>query len=272
MAILRRRTMLLTAAAALLPRSGLRAAADEGDFAADHLPDYASHLGGDRLSALGLATPLPREVAMARDILNQAPRSAPHEIMAWLEALRETNDDGERYNEGWRVRWNPVIVAFFAGTGTAPAGDETPWCAACLNWCIARSGLRGTGSASSGSFRSGSRGETAPRLGDIAVFRDDSRGPGKGHVGFYVGGGGEQITLLGANQTTRAGHHGICRKPYAVRSSRLELDSFRSIAEFGGSPPPAPRPDRKPVPPPAVRPRRPGGGGGEESETGIGRW
>jgi uncharacterized protein (TIGR02594 family) len=256
--------------------------ADREDFASDDLPDYAGLLDPAGLTPQGLATPLPREVATARDIMAQAPRSSPHEIMAWLAALRETNQDGERYNEGWRDRWNPLIVGFFAGTGLTPSGDQTPWCAACINWCIVRAGFKGTGSASSGSFRS-PRGPGRPTLGDVAVFRDDTRGPGRGHVGFYVGGDSREITVLGANQLNDRGHHGICRKEYAVRSGRLVLDSFHAVGDAGrgnARPPrsePPPRsdpPPRRAEPPPGRRtppapvPDDRGGNG----DGGINRW
>lgn len=266
---------------ALLATPAMADVAGADDFDSAELPDYTHLLGPAGMTPQGLATPLPREVAMARDIMAQAPRTSPHEIMAWLEALRETNQDGERYNEGWRDRWNPLIVGFFAGTGLTPSGDLTPWCAACINWCIERAGLKGTGSASSGSFRN-PRGPGRPRLGDVAVFRDDARGPGKGHVGFYVGGDTRRITVLGANQLNERGHHGICRKPYAVRSGRLVLDSFHPVTEGGresppprsGTPPPrsgsppSPRPDN----PPPRRRDRPVPGGGGDSEGGINRW
>lgn len=272
-----RRFFMTGSAVALLVAPGFSARASaQDDFISDDLPDYASMLGPEGFSPQGLAAPLPREVAMARDIMAQAPRTTPHEIMAWLASMREANRDGERYNEGWRERWNPLIVGFFAGTGLTPSGDQTPWCAACLNWCIERAGLKGTGSASSGSFRNPG-GPSQPHLGDVAVFRDVVRGQGRGHVGFYVGGDTRQISVLGANQMNERGHHGICRKPYATRSANLVLDSFHPIAAGGrGAKRPAPRsedpPPRSDDRPPRVRERpvQPPRGGGDDG--GIGRW
>jgi uncharacterized protein (TIGR02594 family) len=266
-----RRFFLLGSTSVLASAPARRALAspDGGDFASATLPDYGALLGPAGLTPQGLATPLPKEVAMARDIMAQAPSGKPHEIMAWLEALRETNQDGERYNEGWRDRWNPLIVGFFAGTGLTPSGDQTPWCAACINWCIERAGLKGTGSASSGSFRNG-RGPSSPILGDVAVFRDDSRGPGRGHVGFYVGGGGPDITVLGANQLNERGHHGICRKAYSVRSGKLVLDSYHPLGADGTRRPAPGRPTPQPQPPRQRAPSRPAPEGG--NTEGIGRW
>lgn len=285
-----RRFFIIGSASTLLVPGISKAVADEDDredFASDQLPDYAPALGPSGFTLQGLAAPLPQEVAMARDIIAQAPRSTPIEIMAWLEALRQTNGDGERYNEGWRVRWNPLIVGFFAGTGLTPSGDQTPWCAACLNWCIARAGLKGTGSASSGSFRT-DRGPDRAQVGDVAVFRDEVRGQGRGHVGLYLGGRESRITVLGANQMNERGHHGICRKDYAVRGGRLVLDSFHPVAagaiDLRPSPTPSPPPRRAPDPvrkPPspsdrggASRPpaRRDLGGDMSGTEGGIGRW
>lgn len=74
--------------------------------------------------------------------------------------------------------------------------------------------------------------------------------PGKGHVGLYRGDSSDGVLVLGANQTLRRGHHGICTKAYGGTGA-LALESFitpggtaeeRRPPEKGGSHPPPTRP------------------------------
>jgi hypothetical protein len=156
----------------------------------------------------------------------------------------------QSYARGWPTIYNPVIIEFFKATKTNPLapendGDNTAWCAAFVNWCIAR-GLsrdgsisdatlkRGTQSASSGSFRcwesEAAKPTTigpplelseSPQPGDIIVWaQNGSVRPcqpgrlqvGSGHVAFYLGAGGNAgILEVGGNQL-ESGHHAVTRK------------------------------------------------------------
>ena len=46
---------------------------------------------------------------------------------------------------------NPQIAAYLATVGQ-PGDDEIPWCAAFVNWCLWRTGLKGTGYANARSY------------------------------------------------------------------------------------------------------------------------
>jgi hypothetical protein len=122
--------------------------------------------------------------------------------------------------------FNPLVVALFRGNALRPyEGDRTPWCAAFVNWCISRSRVtrpdqivfedrirgRGTGNASSGSFRcwaDDARGIGAE--GDVVVWarRGTVSGgcptTGPGHVAFLTGvegdGPGRRYRVVGGNQ------------------------------------------------------------------------
>jgi hypothetical protein len=158
------------------------------------------------------------------------------------------NRDGELYNEGWRTRWNPVIVRFFQETRTQPSGDETAWCAASVNWCLARSGLRTTRSASSGSFRNSDGSidsvicqmideatTTAPKPGDVAVFRSadlDAARLGRGHVALFLEETPNKVYVIGGNQLTASGHHGFSKAWFPKAGKQLVLDSYKSIDKF----------------------------------------
>lgn len=220
----------VTAAGALLiGRSAWAAPVQSGgrDFFSPDLPD---------LLRLGTAPALAEEVAKARDILGRLPTTTPVEIMEALAALTDANRDGERYRGGWRTRWNPLIVTMFKETSTTPSGDLTPWCAASLNWVLRRAGLKGTNSASSGSFRAFPSGSatTTPKRGDVVVFRsaDPAKARlGRGHVGLFVDRTATHVRVVGGNQISREGHHEFSSKAIPT-SGTLVLHSFHSIDRF----------------------------------------
>ena len=126
----------------------------------------------------------------------------PHDI---LNEIDDKNDDQEAYNAQWQHRWNPVIVGFYESTTLKPdyvfkKGDTIDWCAAFLNWCLARAGYDTTNNAMSGSFRTNFRKPEAP--GDIIVFRKRDKGgdQGFGHVGIFINETSSAYTVLGGNQ------------------------------------------------------------------------
>src|SRR5271155_1168719 len=139
------------------------AAQDSADYYSAYIP---------KLRPLGTNPPEDQEVAKGDELVLASPRGAtPFETMKYFADIKEMNAQGERYNAGWRSRWNPVVVRFFECGGMTPSGDETPWCAACLNWVLGRSGLVGTCSSSSSSFRCVGTETATPAPGDIAVFK-----------------------------------------------------------------------------------------------------
>lgn len=99
---------------------------------------------------------------------------------------------------------NPRIVEYFTATNYKATDDETPWCAAFVNWCLMKAGVAGTKSAAALSFKDWGKETKIPKVGDIAVI---DRGGGKGHVGFVFGfevrDGVEYIQLLGGNQDNK---------------------------------------------------------------------
>ena len=163
--------------------------------------------GGPELNRAG-------EVAKALQLILGAREhaSSPYAVAKYFLQLVEKNPDGFPYNEEWPVkRANPLIVAFFTMTNLVPEeGDQTPWCAAFVNFCLAVAGRQMTFSASSGTFRSfGSleRNKFTAEPGDIVVFRKNGKagdmrsdGSGSGHVGFFVASEGDRIRVLGGNQ------------------------------------------------------------------------
>ncbi|MDO9384228.1 MAG: TIGR02594 family protein [Hyphomicrobiaceae bacterium] len=116
---------------------------------------------------------------------------------AWLaEAWREF---GQAERAG--ALHNPRIVKLYADAGHASvANDEVAWCAAFLGACLARSGIRGTGSLMARSYASWGKPVAEPEAGCIAVLTRTAD-PALGHVGFVVGATADTLFLLGGNQS-----------------------------------------------------------------------
>jgi uncharacterized protein (TIGR02594 family) len=198
------------------------------DFFSPELPDLINQ------GTLPATAP---EVQKSLDLISKAPQGrTPLDVMLYFEALTDKNADNEYYNAGWRTRWNPVIVTFFHETSTKPSGDVTPWCAACLNWTMARSEYLGrTLSASSGSFRNIKGKTNNPQKGDVVVFRsaDPTKAAlGNGHVALYLDQDDTYIFVVGGNQKNDFGHNAICRKRIKKRSNVLIFDSYHSMNDL----------------------------------------
>jgi uncharacterized protein (TIGR02594 family) len=113
---------------------------------------------------------------------------------AWITAgLQDLGFHEEGDNQG--------IEGFIAQAHCGSVGD--PWCAIWANAKLEQSGIRGTRSASSQSFRhdQGFVKLDGPALGAIAVYWRNSPDSGLGHVGFYMGETATQILTLGGNES-----------------------------------------------------------------------
>lgn len=187
------------------------------------------------------------ERAKAKTILEGSPDSvSPYEVALYFEKLRggffddHYGEDAWMYSQEWPVRANPVIVSFFdATTLRQPAGDQTAWCAAFVNWCITRSGSKeGSHSAASASFRTWGTATNDPRPGDLIVFTHKTR-PAQGHVAFFVSREDGGYRVLGGNQmplrtqlpdgTYEARNTGeVNTKYFPVEGKDLKFHSFRT--------------------------------------------
>lgn len=92
---------------------------------------------------------------------------------------------------------NPRIVDYFDSVSYRATDDETPWCAAFVNWVLMEAGIARTESAAALSFAKWGVKTTKPKYGDIVVF---DHGKGRGHVGFFMGSDGKSVSVLGGNQ------------------------------------------------------------------------
>jgi len=117
-----------------------------------------------------------------------------YEIAEALVGVREVS--GKKHN--------PKIQAMFKTAVGSIYSDETPWCAAFVNHCLEKSGIKGTKALNARSFlKFGAKVTTAPQKGDIVVFWRGKKNGWQGHVGFYAGESKDHILVLGGNQNNQ---------------------------------------------------------------------
>lgn len=79
--------------------------------------------------------------------------------------------------------------------------DSVPWCAIFINWCLNKVGIKGTAKANARSFLSWGVPVQKPIVGDVVVFWRGKKSGWQGHVGFFVNQIGDNIYVLGGNQS-----------------------------------------------------------------------
>jgi len=96
---------------------------------------------------------------------------------------------------------NRGIKKFIDQAHCGAEGD--PWCAIWTNAKLEQSGVPGTRSASSQSFRKNKNFVKLdkPALGAIVVYTRGKPSSGLGHVGFYMGETKSQVLTLGGNES-----------------------------------------------------------------------
>ncbi len=134
----------------------------------------------------------------------------------WMQFAFQEYGQAERSG----VTDNARIVQYLASVGLASENDETPWCAAFVNWCLLQARAPRTRLANARSFLAGWDGQclSRPSYGCIVVFTRPPN-PLQGHVALYTGPSGGDLLVLGGNQANK-----VCLKPYpamAVLGYRL---------------------------------------------------
>lgn len=96
---------------------------------------------------------------------------------------------------------NPRVLEYLQSTTnlnqSATSRDETPWCSAFVNWCLAQAGYERTKNALARSWLTWGQAIPTPRRGCIVVFQREKK---FGHVGFYLEETDTHIKVLGGNQ------------------------------------------------------------------------
>ena len=244
----------------------------------DRFPILPPILGGDMVKdfsgtgSLGSVTPPGEFFEIALALAEKAPFNCPPIDVAlyWrgigigvfpkLDSPAMQRNLSPAFVRGWPHYYNPVITNFFKVTGFDPKaeGDGTAWCAAFVNWCIARGGASsrhldalnknvGTGSPSSGSFRCWHTATKVPARGDVVVWAKEGTvkgcAQGQGHVAFFLESAANgRMLVVGGNQRdpstiTGATQSAVCQKTFPNRfliarkggSYYKTLHSYRSM-------------------------------------------
>lgn len=119
---------------------------------------------------------------------------------AWFEIAK--NEMGVHEKAGAAA--NPRILEYFGSTTLRTTSDETAWCAAFVNWCLAQVGITGTRSAAAASWISWGISKGA-QTGAITVIHNpamanSSLSRSGNHVGFLVEETSTHYVLIGGNQ------------------------------------------------------------------------
>jgi uncharacterized protein (TIGR02594 family) len=99
---------------------------------------------------------------------------------------------------------SPRIAAYLAVCGLGDQNDETPWCSSFANWCMEQAGIPGTRLPNARSWLGWSEANqclAGPSWGCVTVLWRNNPASWQGHVAFYVGAQGNDIVLLGGNQS-----------------------------------------------------------------------
>ena len=95
---------------------------------------------------------------------------------------------------------NPRIIQYLKSTehlsNQYKSNDETPWCAAFVNWCIEQSGIEGMNSAWARHWLNWGEKIDKPVRGCVVILKREAAG----HVGFFMKETSTTIHILGGNQ------------------------------------------------------------------------
>lgn len=95
---------------------------------------------------------------------------------------------------------NPRIMAYLACIPfLKDYTDETPWCAAFIEYCLQQCGIQGTGKPNARSYHN-DFGYEINTFGSIVTLWRGSPDSWQGHVGFKIAESKRKIYLLGGNQ------------------------------------------------------------------------
>lgn len=153
----------------------------------------------------------------------------PEYLKVAMEEVGVQEISGPRHN-------NQILEYLLSIRGHVPfKTDETPWCAAFVNWCMHRAGVAVTDSPLARSWMTWGR-EVNYYSADIDVFEMAKEGDlvvffkrnstYQGHVGFYICHNKKRnkILVLGGNQSD-----GVCYKWYLIKGKNMYVKSYRRL-------------------------------------------
>ncbi len=152
----------------------------DGDGSAD------GHMHGGFLAAVSGGFPAPAVTVAAESL-------SPYDVARAELALEVVEFPGAANN--------PRIVMYHQSTNmNAGTADSVAWCSSFVNYAVEAAGMIGTNSQWALTWADWGAVATSPKEGDIVVFERVGEG---GHVGFLCRDLGEQVEILGGNQSNR---------------------------------------------------------------------
>jgi uncharacterized protein (TIGR02594 family) len=131
------------------------------------------------------------------------------------------------HEDGLPGSHNQRILAYHQTTTLRATTDETPWCAAFVNWVMIKAGYRGTNNALARSWLDWGQTLDQPREGAITIIKkkgatiDQATGSTTGfHVGFCVSATLTLIRLLGGNQGDQVKYSNFSLNSWEVHGYR----------------------------------------------------
>jgi uncharacterized protein (TIGR02594 family) len=174
---------------------------------------------------------LPNPGAVASKLIADTIRLWYEANAPWMQVAQEQLQAGVREvaGKGSNRQIKDYLESCWASPDTYRlGGDDTPWCSAFVNWCLLKSGVKGTGSTWSLSWRNWKGGQdlgtdpmTAP-IGSIVVMTRGKAGSDQGHVAFLYSKEGGKPHYLGGNQgdgtlaNRRSDRVSVCHYPNKV--------------------------------------------------------
>ena len=99
---------------------------------------------------------------------------------------------------------NQNVVSLFHDLGYKNINDdETPWCAAFMNYCAKQIGAQYPSGLRAKSWLSAGKKTTNPMPGDVIVFWRNNKKSTAGHVGMYISEDNDYVYCLGGNQADK---------------------------------------------------------------------
>jgi uncharacterized protein (TIGR02594 family) len=139
-----------------------------------------------------------REAWSSKRYLAKVPYIPPEgEDFPWMAIAEQEKGVSEIPGAGNHPRVLEYLKSTTNLTKAAISKDETPWCSAFVNWCLAQTGYERTKNALARSWLSWGQAIKTPRRGCIVVFQREKK---FGHVGFYLEETDTHIKVLGGNQ------------------------------------------------------------------------
>lgn len=138
--------------------------------------------------------PKPAPAPAPKPVLKVVPKPAGPRWLVFARTLV-----GQKEIKG--PKHNSVILRMWEAIKRPYRNDETPWCAACVGYCLEESGIRSTRSEAARSYQNWDVKLDKPVVGCVVVFWRGNRNGFSGHVGFVVGvQANGNLLVLGGNQ------------------------------------------------------------------------